>query len=791
MLVFVLGGSLILTFLVATGLGDAQEQDFEARVKAIAEMLPEQATGLGRPANDRAAWEKLRQQEWAEGLLRRAEALLTEPLPEQPDDLYLDFSRTGNRSRWQRVSGQRRGRIAPLVLAECLENKGRFLPAFEELVRALCAERTWVMPAHDEKLTNFEGTSIDIDLASSALAWQLATAAYVLGDKLSSEVRQLIRDSVRRFVLDPYMDMVVGKRPRNWWMNTTNNWNAVCLAGVTGAGLAQVERREDRARFVAAAELYSRNFLAGFTPDGYCSEGLGYWNYGFGHYVLLAETVAQATGGQVDLLARPEARQPALFGLRIQIINGVSPAFADCSIDARPAAPTMYYLNRRFNLGLQEYDELSPESVINTLTEALIFLFPNTLSTLEPASEGAAPELELRTYFEHAGILLGRPKKGSPCRLGVALKGGHNNEHHNHNDVGTYVVVLGERALLLDPGSEVYTARTFSSRRYESNLLNSYGHPVPVVAGKLQQTGSEARAEVLRTEFSEAQDLFALDLKAAYDVPELTKLERTFVYSREGQGSLTVTDRVEYSQPQTFETALLTLGQWELLEATSLLVYDAQEAVRVDVESPDCGFKVKAEEIIEEGAHPTRLGIVLDRPVQAATVTMRITPYTDQMDGGVSGLLRNGGFERGVWGWELPAGCLGSISEERAAGGSRSLKIVDQSKTAGSNISSVPIPAPGGGPFEIRGKVLHVSGTGIGMYVRYLDARRRLLNEIDAKGNMAPVGSLTGALGEWVPFAFRFEAPKETAFLQVWIHSYNAAEVEAYLDDLELVAVEQ
>ena len=44
------------------------------------------------------------------------------------------------------------------------------------------------------------------------------------------------------------------------------------------------------------------NFLKGFTPDGYCGEGTGYWNYGFGHYVLLSEEIRLATGGQIDLL---------------------------------------------------------------------------------------------------------------------------------------------------------------------------------------------------------------------------------------------------------------------------------------------------------------------------------------------------------------------------------------------------------------------------------------------------------------------------------------------------------
>ena len=34
------------------------------------------------------------------------------------------------------MSGQRRGRLAPLVFAECVENQGRFLPAIETLIQA-------------------------------------------------------------------------------------------------------------------------------------------------------------------------------------------------------------------------------------------------------------------------------------------------------------------------------------------------------------------------------------------------------------------------------------------------------------------------------------------------------------------------------------------------------------------------------------------------------------------------------------------------------------------------------
>ncbi|MCD6350524.1 MAG: hypothetical protein J7M26_00280, partial [Armatimonadetes bacterium] len=353
----VLVAALVLLFMTTTA--EAREPGLDPqRVAEVAAMLAPDPAGPGRPITDRAAWEKLGRLAPYRAMVARAQKLLEEPLPELPDDLYLDFSRTGNRTRWQRKASSRRGRLTPLVLSECVENEGRFLPAIEELVHALCAERTWVMPAHDRSLANFEGKTIDIDLASSALAWQLAEANYLLGDRLSAATRQEIRDNVARRVLNPYRDMYSGKRPANWWMKTTNNWNAVCLAGVTGAGLAQLPSRQERAEFVVAAEYYSRNFLRGFTSDGYCSEGLGYWNYGFGHYVLLAETVRQATGGRIDLMSRPEVKAPATFGARIGIIGGVYPAFADCHLHTRPSAVIMWFVNRIFGLGLKGYEEL-------------------------------------------------------------------------------------------------------------------------------------------------------------------------------------------------------------------------------------------------------------------------------------------------------------------------------------------------------------------------------------------------------------------------------------------------
>lgn len=616
-----------LSLLAAAAPAAAQEIS-SRRVAEIAGWLSEKPAGFGVPVGNRRSWGPLAANKSFAGEISDAERLLSEPIPEQSDDLYLDFSRTGNRTRWQKVSGQRRGRVPTLTIAECIENKGRFVSAFEEIVRVLCSERTWVMPAHDAKLTNFRGETVDIDLGSSALGWSLATADYLLADKLSPEIRRLIAENLESRIFQPYRDMVLGKRQKNWWMTGTNNWNAVCLAGVTGAALAAIDSRDDRAFFIAAAEHYSKYFLEGFTDDGYCSEGLGYWNYGFGHYVMLNEMIRQATGGKIDLLQDPKARQAATFGSKIEIINGVYPAFADCSISAEPGSRLMYYVSRSLGLGLSGWEQIDPVSAGGSLYESMMYSFPNAASQTPPVlgnSEGPGT----RSWFDQAGILICRPAAGSACRLGAALKGGHNDEHHNHNDVGSFVVVLGNKALLLDPGGEVYTARTFSSHRYESNVLNSFGHPVPLVAGKLQKTGSQARARVVGHRFTEDTDVLILDIASAYDVPELKKLERTFVYSRAGAGSLTVTDEVAFSKPCDFGTALVTFEKWQQSRDLSLRITDDKDALRASITTTGAEFKIEPEVIHEDlSAHkePTRLGINLTQPVMSAVVRVTITP---------------------------------------------------------------------------------------------------------------------------------------------------------------------
>jgi hypothetical protein len=600
----------------------------QAEIAKAAAMLTEKPTCFGRPIADRTAWDALAATSEGKGAIAAAERLLKTPMPEMTDEIFLIYSKTGSCTEGDRTNNQRRGRIGTLTEAELLENKGRFIPELEKTIRSLCEEKTWVGVAHDGNLANFNKKQVTIDLYSSALAWHMATADNLLGDRLSPEIRALIRKEIQWRIFETYHRMVEGKQSR-YWLTAEHNWNSVCLAGVTGAALALIDSREERAFYVLAAEKYSLYALKGFTPDGYCGEGTGYWNYGFGHYIYLAEEIRLATGGRIDLLSRPEAPAPASFGARFEVVDGIYPAFADCSPGDRPSGRIMNFLNERLGFGLPPARGERISLGGGSLAEGLMYLFPVPATQQAPTSAKPVEVGGPRSWFEQARILICRPLQGSSCKLGTAIIGNDNGVNHNHNDVGSYIVVLNGQVLIVDPGGETYTARTFGPHRYDSNVLNSFGHSVPLVAGKMQDAGAKAKAVTLKTDFTDAQDTLAFDIRSAYSVPSLQKLTRTYVFSREGAGRLTVTDEVAFSQPESFETALITLGQWKQTGPQTLRIDEGSTAINVQIDTGGAAFKIVPTEI-NEHVHtrklPMRLAIHLESPVPQATVTVKITP---------------------------------------------------------------------------------------------------------------------------------------------------------------------
>ena len=320
-----------------------------ARIDEIAQWLPEKPAATGARIGDRAAWDRLAALPSAAKHVASAEKALAEAIPDLPDDLYLEFSRTGNRTHYQDPYFKRINSLCSLLLGECLENKGRFLHGIVARIDAICSERSWTMPAHDASLSCFNGTP-HIDLGSSHRTLTFALAYDWLGDRLPVGTRKKIVDECDRRTFQPYLATCRAKgrkdMPRgHWWYEGGNNWNSVCNSCVVRAALAMIEDRRLRAEFVAAAEHTVPYAMKGYTDDGYCSEGMGYWNYGYGHHLTLGLAVRAATGGKVDLFADPKHRAVMMYPYGYQLMDWQSPHFADgggrCSRTSSAAARLM------------------------------------------------------------------------------------------------------------------------------------------------------------------------------------------------------------------------------------------------------------------------------------------------------------------------------------------------------------------------------------------------------------------------------------------------------------------
>ena len=595
-----------------------------ARIAEIESMLPAAPSGFGRPISDRAFWNLPATLSRTTNFIPAAEMFLTEPFPVWDDDLYLDFSRTGRRPPGEKMLRARMEWLCPLVVAECVENQGRFLPLISRVLGEYAQEKTWVLPAHDGQGENFAGRKFTIDLRSSQFAATLAQALFLLGDKIDPAVRGEVCAAVERRIFQPFNRALVGAEKIDWLGDTSNsvknNWNAVCLAGVVDAARILLTNRQERAVFIAAGEHYSRYFLNGFRADGYCEEGAGYWAYGFGNFVLLREAVADATHGHVDLFAHPAIPKIAAYGRRIQMTDGLAPPFADCRFGTKVSDSLVAYCDRVLS---RRNGAVSP-IILEPNKLSILFMSETACAAAENISSGRGEDL--RSFFETTGVLVCRPAAGASNVFSAAIKAGGNGSH-SHNDIGSFVLALAGDEIAGDPGGPyAYDNKTFGPERFNRKILNSFGHPVPVVAGRLQRDATKVKTKVLRTKFTEARDEIQIDLAPAYTVPELKSLVRTMIFLRPEAGEVEICDVVSFRASQSFESALQTSGEVTRLDERTLEIQLAGKKLRVEVQTPD-GFELTQERVEEMGAPPfTRLGFKLVKPVESAKVRMIFHP---------------------------------------------------------------------------------------------------------------------------------------------------------------------
>ncbi|MFC4598435.1 hypothetical protein [Cohnella hongkongensis] len=482
------------------------------------------------------------------------ERLCGEPIPKLTEELFAIFARTGSRLEYERAYFQRRRRLNAFALLSLLEpDEQRYGDKLLETIRAVLDERTWCLPAH----VMGADAAKTIDLFSSETGFTLSEIACLLGDRLPPELTEAIDRAVSERLIEPLL-----RHGPHHWETARHNWASVCAGSIGAAALLRTKDEKTLNAVLAKALPALDRYLEGFGEDGACPEGLGYWNYGFGYYVMFADLLRKRTGGRIDLLSKPKIRSIALFQQAAYLCGNRVACFSDSPQTLPFRVGLTRYLARLYP-EIEVPDERYGAGFADDHCHRWAPVFRDWIwRTPRPEKVGLRPSSR---YFPNAQWLLSRHRTEAGRCFGFAAKGGHNAEPHNHNDVGQFIWTVDGTAFAADLGSGEYTAAYFGEGRYEYDCNGSQGHSVPIVNGCGQTEGRDRAAIVLAASADEREDRLRLEIGRAYRAPGLKSLVRELSWNKTGRCRLTLTDEVVFDgEPVSLTERVVTFVRPDL-----------------------------------------------------------------------------------------------------------------------------------------------------------------------------------------------------------------------------------
>ena len=488
-------------------------------------LIPQAAWRPFPLITDRAGWAKA-DQGMMKANLAEAEKYLAYQWPSIPATKSLLIERTGDRNEYQAISFEKRNVLGTLLLAEIYENKGRFIDPIINGVWSICEESFWGVPAHLPKTKALSGL-IDVsapfvDLFSAETGTFLSWVDYYLGEKLdavSPQIRKRIYLETNNRIFTPLMTKPHGWMQANASGRRPNNWNPWICSNWLNAALLLEKDDSRRADMVYKLLNVLDQFTNPYPNDGGCDEGPGYWGAAAASLYDNIAMLNLATNQSFQYVLEDEKiKNMGRFIYRAQINDTYFVNFADASPKPGMAANMIYRFGKDINdTNMMKFGAFYRDREKRTMGG--FHYFRNFYSLfMQQEYQQAVQGLPLpeNVWLPDLQVMIARDKEGSTSGFYVAAKGGNNDESHNHNDIGNYVVYYDGLPLLIDVGSGTYTAKTFSSKRYDIWYNCSDYHNVPTINGNTQSPGASFKASNVRYQKGKGFAEIQLDIADAY-----------------------------------------------------------------------------------------------------------------------------------------------------------------------------------------------------------------------------------------------------------------------------------
>ena len=433
---------------------------------------------------------------------------------------YLDFQRSGARSM-QAVNKNNRALIS-LFMAELAEGKGRFIDQIINGVFLTCEMTSWVSSAH--LLSQPGGTPLPnhkydyIDLTAGGMGANLSWIYYYLApefDKVNPLITERLRDELQKRILDPYLENTYF-----WWLATNfkkgqmvNNWNPWCNSNCLLSFMLLEKDPEVLAQAVYKSMVSVDKFINYTKEDGACEEGPSYWGHAGGKMYDYLQMLSDLTVGQISIFDQPMIKHIGEYMARTYVGDGWQVNFADASGKGGGEAPLVYRYGKAVDSKeMMGYAKSRQSDLDKAPNGGDLFRAFESIATADEMRNNKVSYAPAQfTWYPQTEFCYMRDDKSG---LFFAAKGGYNNESHNHNDAGTFILYLDHMPVFIDVGVGTYSRATFSSKRYSIWTMQSNYHNLPVINGKAQPYGGKYKAT--ETKFDPKRHLFSTNIARAY-----------------------------------------------------------------------------------------------------------------------------------------------------------------------------------------------------------------------------------------------------------------------------------